>query len=70
MNDVKIQIEKTGKTYRATARGYDGMAIREIGDTFYFEGKKGSWMEEVGANGEATETSDSEGVSTKKTNKK
>lgn len=43
--------EHTGKNYIATAKGFDGMATREIGEIFYFEGPKGSWMEEVDSEG-------------------
>lgn len=35
------------KTYKATARGYDGVTLREKGDVFEFGGKPGSWMVEV-----------------------
>lgn len=50
MKQAKEKTEvKAGKTYIATAKGFDGMAIREKGEIFYFEGPKGSWMEEVDA---------------------
>lgn len=32
---------------KATKRGFDGVKLREPGDTFEFEGKPGSWMEPV-----------------------
>ena len=35
------------KTYRAKARGFDGIKVREPGETFQFEGTPGSWMEPV-----------------------
>lgn len=44
--------KQEGKNYIATAKGHDGMAIREKGEIFYFEGPKGSWMEEVNSKGE------------------
>lgn len=37
------------KLYKAKARGYDGVKLREVGETFQFDGKPGKWMEEVGA---------------------
>lgn len=33
------------RTYRAIQKGFDGVTIREPGETFQFEGKPGSWME-------------------------
>jgi hypothetical protein len=31
----------------ATARGYAGGTIREVGETFHYKGPLGSWMEVV-----------------------
>lgn len=32
---------------KAIKRGFDGVKLREPGETFEFEGKPGSWMEAV-----------------------
>ena len=35
--------------YKAIARGYDGVKVREIDEVFEFEGPQGSWMEALDA---------------------
>jgi hypothetical protein len=44
------------KTYRATQAGFDGVAIREPGDLFTTSIVKGSWMDEVDADGNVVES--------------
>ncbi len=34
------------KTYIAKVKGYDGVKLRQAGEKFEFEGKKGKWMDE------------------------
>jgi hypothetical protein len=37
------------KRYKAIKKGFDGKQIRHPGEVFDFDGKPGSWMEEVEA---------------------
>lgn len=41
------------KKYRATARGYNGVKVVEVGEVFDFAGTPGKWMELVGGKPEA-----------------
>lgn len=34
-------------TYKATKKGYCGVKVREIGESFDFKGKPGTWMEPI-----------------------